>query len=73
MTHYPSVRMNFLTIKSLNAPQKVFKQQLLNLEQKLLLKERESLNFNELDFNILKMKSYLQLKSLKGINPVDYN
>jgi hypothetical protein len=30
----------------------VFKQQLLNLEQKLLLKVKESLNFNELDFNI---------------------
>ena len=42
----------FNHFKSLNAPQKVFKQQLLNLEQKLLLKEKESLNFNELDFNI---------------------
>jgi hypothetical protein len=40
----------FNHFKSLNAPQKEFKQQLLNL--KLLLREKESLNFNELDFNI---------------------
>jgi hypothetical protein len=32
--------LNINHFKSLNAPQKVFKQQLLNLEQKLLLKEK---------------------------------
>ena len=65
MTHYPSVRMNFLTIKSLNAPQKVLKQQLLNLEQKLLLKEKESLNFIELDFNISEDEVLSAIKKLK--------
>ena len=55
----------FNHFKSLNAPQKVFKQQLLNLEQKLLLKEKESLNFNELDFNISEDEVLSAIKKLK--------
>jgi hypothetical protein len=43
----------------------VFKQQLLNLEQKLLLKEKESLNFNELDFNISEDEVLSAIKKLK--------
>ena len=55
----------FNYFKSLNAPQKEFKQQLLNLEQKLLLKEKESLNFNELDFNISEDEVLSAIKKLK--------
>jgi hypothetical protein len=53
----------FNHFKSLNAPQKEFKQQLLNL--KLLLKEKESLNFNELDFNISEDEVLSAIKKLK--------
>ena len=55
----------FNHFKSLNAPQEEFKQQLLNLEQKLLLKEKESLNFNELDFNISEDEVLSAIKKLK--------
>ena len=57
--------LNINHFKSLNAPQKVFKQQLLNLEQKLLLKEKESLNFNGLDFNIPEDEVLSAIKKLK--------
>jgi hypothetical protein len=67
MTHYPSVlKDEFVNhFKSLNAPQKELKQQLLNLEQKLLLKEKESLNFNELDFNISEDEVLSAIKKFK--------
>jgi hypothetical protein len=40
-------------------------EKLLNLEQKLLLKEKESLNFNELDFNISEDEVLSAIKKLK--------
>ena len=55
----------FNHFKSLNAPQKEFKQPFLDPEQKPLLKEKESLNFNELDFNISEDEVLSAIKKLK--------
>jgi hypothetical protein len=45
---------------------RIYSQQLLNLKQKLLLKEKESLSFNELDFNISEDEILSAIKKFKG-------